>query len=72
MKLGPVTKPDKRQTTPKEFENDVMSKNCDVIAIFPIYDQSEAIQKPDSGGIVCKTENRTKKSLTQFSRYFLE
>ena len=72
MKLGPVTKPDKRQTTSKEFENDVMSKNCDVIAIFPIYDQPEAIQKPDSGRIVCKTENRTKKSLTQFSRYFLE
>ena len=49
-----------------------MSKNCDVIAIFSIYDQSEAIQKPDSGRIVCKTENRTKKSLTQFSRYFFE
>ena len=31
-----------------------MSNNCDVIAIFPIYNQFGAIWKPDSGGIVCK------------------
>ena len=32
-----------------------MSKNCDIIAIFPICDQFGAIWKPDSGCIVCKT-----------------
>ena len=32
-----------------------MSKSCDVITIFPIYSQSEAIWKLDSGRIVCKT-----------------
>ena len=31
-----------------------MSTNCDVIVVFPIYDQSGAIRKPDSGRIVCK------------------
>ena len=39
MKLGPVTKLDKRnKTTSKSFDDDVMSANCDVIVIFPIYD----------------------------------
>ena len=50
-----------------------MSKNYEVIAIFPIYGQFRAIWKPDSGGIsvkpifsfavtfyLTKTENRTK------------
>ena len=56
MKLGPVTKLDKRnKTTSKKFDNNVMSKNCDVIAIFSIYGQFGAIWKPDSGRIVCKT-----------------
>ena len=32
-----------------------MSKNCDVIVIFPIFSQFGAIWKPDSGRIVCKT-----------------
>ena len=37
MKLGPITKPDKRnKTTSKILYGDVMSKNCDVIAIFPV------------------------------------
>ena len=31
-----------------------MLVNCDVVAIFPIYDQFEAIRQPDSGRIVCK------------------
>ena len=31
-----------------------MSKNCDVIIIFPIYGQFEAIRKPDSKRVVCK------------------
>ena len=46
MKRGPVTKLDKRRkTTSKKFDNDVMSKNCDAIAIFftiqPIQNNSE-------------------------------
>ena len=56
MKLGPVTKLDKKnKTTSKKFDYDVMSENCDVIVIFPIYGQFGAIWKPDSGRIVCKT-----------------
>ena len=56
MKLGPVTKIDKKnKTTSKKFDDDVMSRNCDVIAIFPIYGQFGAIWNPDSGCIVCKT-----------------
>ena len=56
MKLGPVTKHDKKnKTTPNKVDDAVMSKNCDAIAIFQIYGQSGAIQKPDSGRIVGKT-----------------
>ena len=56
MKLGPVTKPDKRnKTTSRKIDDDIMSENCDVIFIFPIYGQFGAIRKPDSGCIVCKT-----------------
>ena len=53
MKLGQVTKFDKKnKTTSKKFDDDVMSENCDVIDIFPIYGQLGAIWKPDSGRIV--------------------
>ena len=45
MNLGPVTK----------HENDVMSENFNIDVIFPINGQSGAIQKPDSGHIVCNT-----------------
>ena len=56
MKTGPVTKLDKRnKTTSKKFDDEVISENCGVIAIFPIYGQFGAIRKPDSGCIVCKT-----------------
>ena len=56
MKLGPITELDKRnQTMSKIFGDDVTPANCDVIVIFPIYGQSGAILKPDSGRIVCKT-----------------
>ena len=56
MKLGQVTKFAKRnKATSKKFNNDAMSENCDVIAVFPIYYQFEAIWKPDSRRIVCKT-----------------
>ena len=38
MKFGPVTKLDKKNTmTSKEFDDDVMSENFDVIVVFPIY-----------------------------------
>ena len=55
MKHGSVTKLDKRnKTTSKKFDDDVMSKNCDVIVIFPIYGQFGAIRKSDSGRRDCK------------------
>ena len=43
MKLGPVTELGKRNKTSKK--NDVVSPNCDVIVIFPIYTQFAAILK---------------------------
>ena len=58
MKLVPLpgAKVDKRnKTMSKKIDNDVISANCDVIVIFPIYEQFGAIRKSDSGGIVCKT-----------------
>ena len=56
MKLGPVTKLDKRnKTRSKKFDDGAISNNCDVIAIILIYGQFGAIQKPDSGRLVCKT-----------------
>ena len=56
MKLGPVTKPDKRnKTTSKKIDDDVMSENCDAISIFAIYGEFGAIWKPDTGRIVCET-----------------
>ena len=60
MKLGPVTKLDKRNKTTskkkkkKKIDDGVMTKSCDIIAIFPVYSQFGAIWKPDSGWIVCK------------------
>ena len=56
MKLGPVNKIDKKnKTTSKKIDNDILSENCNVIAIFPVYSQFGAIWKPDSRCIVCKT-----------------
>ena len=56
MKLGPVTTLDKgNNTTARKTDYDVMSENCDVVVIFPIYGQYGAIRKSDSGRIVCKT-----------------
>ena len=55
MKLGPVTKLDKGNTSVSKKFADVMSANCHVIVIFPIYDQSAAIRKPDSECMVYKT-----------------
>ena len=43
MKLGPVSKCDKRnKKTSKKFGDDVVLGNCDVIVIFLIYDQLRA------------------------------
>ena len=56
MKLGSVTKLDKRNNAKsKKYNNDVMSENCDVIAISSIYGQFGAIWKSDSGRIVYET-----------------
>ena len=45
MKLGRVTKLDKRnKATSKKIDDDVMSANFDVIAIFLIYGQFGAIR----------------------------
>ena len=39
MKFGPVTKIEKKnKPTSKKIDNDVISINCDLIVIFPIYD----------------------------------
>ena len=39
MKLGPVTKFDKRnKATLKKSDDNFMPENCDVIPAFPIYD----------------------------------
>ena len=56
MKLGPVTKLDKRNTSmSKSFDDDVMSTSFDVVVFFPDYGQFAAIWKPDSGRMVYKT-----------------
>ena len=48
MKLGPVTKLEKKNTaTLKKFNEDVMSSNCDVAVLFQIYGQFGVIGKPD-------------------------
>ena len=56
MNLGPITKLDKRnKVTSKKIDDEVISGNCDVIAIFLIYIQFGAIWKPDSGRLAFKT-----------------
>ena len=56
MKLGSATKLNKRnKIMSKKINCDLMSENLEVIVIFPIYGQFEAIRKPDSGRIICKT-----------------
>ena len=73
MKLGPVTKLDKRNTvTSKKYNDGIMLVNCDVIVIFSIDVQFRAIQKLNSVPwsvrltfsltvtlYLTKTENRT-------------
>ena len=56
MKLGPVTKLDKKnKTTSKKFDVGVMSENCDVIVNFRTFGQFGAIRRPDAGHRVCKS-----------------
>ena len=56
MKLRPITKIDKRnKATSKKFDDEVILKSCDVIVIFPIYDQSGAIRRLKSRSTACKT-----------------
>ena len=53
MKLGPVTKLDrKNKATSKKIDNDAISENCDVIVIFLIYGQFGRTWKPGPGRIV--------------------
>ena len=48
MKLGPVTKLDKKKHgNVKKIEDDFMLTNSDVTVVFPIYGLFGAIQKPD-------------------------
>ena len=86
MKLDPVTKLHQRnKTTSKKVDDDVMSENCDVIVIFGFlanFEQSgDRIPDTESAKVMfsvtvtfclTKTENRTKKSLTQLSQYCFE
>ena len=57
MKLGPVTKLDKRnRATSKKFYIDVISEDCDTIVIFWIFDQFGAVRRPDYRTKKPKTE----------------
>ena len=49
MKLGPVTKLDKRSKTSEKFDVDVMSENCDIIVISRCFGQFGAVWRLDSG-----------------------
>ena len=81
MKLGPVTKFDKRKKR-RKIDDVVTSANCDVTAIFPIGGQLGAAQKLNFGRTLkfslivtfdlINSENRTKKSQTQLSHYCFE
>ena len=84
MKLGPVTKLDKRnKATSKNFDGAIMTENYEVVDIFPIYSQFGTIWIPDVQCIklifslivtfyLIKTEKRTKISLTELSQYCFE
>ena len=86
MKLGPITKLDKgNKKTSKKSDDDVISENCEVIAIFGfltnLEQSGDRIPDTEAAKIIfsvivtfflTKTENRTKKSLTQLSHYSFE
>ena len=55
VKLGPVTKLEKKT---RQYKKSLTSRYigiCEVIVIFRIYGQFGAVRKSESGGIVCKT-----------------
>ena len=70
MKRGPITKLEKwKKTTSKKFDDDVMSKNCDVIVIFfdlwSIWSKSVKLKFSIIVKFsLTKIENRTKKYLS--------
>ena len=54
MKLRPATKFNKgNKTKSKNFNDDIISENCDVSAVFPIYSQFGAIESwiPDAWSV---------------------
>ena len=68
MKLGPVTKLDKKnKERQKKLDDDLVSANCDVIVIFPIYGQFGATRKTDSGRIACKKYIFIKSNLLSYN-----
>ena len=70
MKLGPVTKVDKKNTvTSKNIDDGVMSTNYGVIVIFSIYNQFGAIRKPDSELMVSKTYMFIKSNLLSYENW---
>ena len=53
MNFGPPTKLGKRnKITSKNFDDDVMSANCEVIVFFLIYGQFGEIRRSDFGCLV--------------------
>ena len=67
MKLGPVTKLDKRnRTTSKKVDVDIMSKICVVIVIFQTFGQFGAVRRPDSGHRVCRRYVFSKSNLLSY------
>ena len=83
MKYEPPTKLDKtNKTKSKKIDDDVISENYDVIVIFRIFGQFGGSPEAHSGHksslfsnsnlFFTKTENRTKKSLTQLSHFCFE
>ena len=55
MRLGPVTRLDKRnKTTSKKFDVDIMPENYDVVVILQSFGQFGAIWRPGSGHRVYK------------------
>ena len=55
VKLVPVAKLNRKNKTKLKINYDVIARYCDVTVTFPKYDQFGAIQKLQSGRIVCKT-----------------
>ena len=53
----------------KHDDDDIISENCDVIAIFSIYGQFGAIRKPDPGCRVCKTYIFINKNLLSYKNW---